>query len=102
MVTRPARSRQWSVNHNFIVKVSIWITYDNIDIIIGIKSVYKANAIVFPQPQVCNLEAALVKAFTSFPRLSLHFYENYESLYNGNIKRLRGAEMKQRDIQLLR
>ena len=46
------------------------ITYD---IIIGIKSVYKANAIVFPQPQVYNLEAGLVKAFTSFLRLSLHF-----------------------------
>jgi len=66
MFTRPTRSRQWRVNHNFIVKVSIWVTYDNIHIIIAIKSVYKANAIVFPQPQVCNLEAALVKAFTSF------------------------------------
>ena len=50
MLTRPTRSHQWSVNHNFTVKVSIWITYDNIGIIIGVKSVYKANAIVFPQP----------------------------------------------------
>jgi hypothetical protein len=24
--------RQWSVNHNFIVKVSVWITYNNINL----------------------------------------------------------------------